>query len=283
MTTLQKIIKYGAIAFGTYLSFMIISGIILVFTTIFGITIGIEQWQSNTTQEIEIQNITQEYENVENLEIDIALCRLTIQKGDKLKVEASHVSEKMECKMENNTLQIKDKKMNTTWFQNLDTVPEVVIYIPENTKLETVEIKTGVNNTKIENLECEKIEIEAGVGQCEIRSIIAKDANIKGGAGKTIIEEMTVDELHLEAGIGDMIFTGEILQKADVDSGVGKLEFNIEGNKDEYQLKAQTGLGNFLVDNQKVKDNQTIGNGEKTVKIKAGVGATIVNFKDKTI
>ena len=185
--------------------------------------------------------------------------------------------------MENNTLQIKDKKMDTAWFQNLDTVPEVVISIPENTKLETVEIKTGVNNTKIENLECEKIEIEAGVGQCEIRSIIAKEANIKGGAGKTIIEEMTVDELDLEAGIGDMIFTGEILQKADVDSGVGKLEFNIVGNKDEYQLKAKTGLGNFLVDNQKVKDNQTIGNGEKTVNIKEGVGATIVNFKDKTI
>ena len=66
MTTLQKIIKYGAIAFGTCLSFIIISSIIVVFTTIFGITIGIEQWQSNTTQEIGMQNITQEYENVEN-------------------------------------------------------------------------------------------------------------------------------------------------------------------------------------------------------------------------
>ena len=42
MTTLQKIIKYGAIAFAIYLSVMIIGLIVFGITAIFGITTEIE-------------------------------------------------------------------------------------------------------------------------------------------------------------------------------------------------------------------------------------------------
>ena len=37
MTSLQKIIKYGAIAFGFYLVFVILSAIIFSITAVFGI------------------------------------------------------------------------------------------------------------------------------------------------------------------------------------------------------------------------------------------------------
>ena len=60
MTPLQKIIKYGAIAFGTYLSVVIIGCIIFAITAIFGITVGIEHWQQSNTQEVNIQNLSQE-------------------------------------------------------------------------------------------------------------------------------------------------------------------------------------------------------------------------------
>jgi len=41
MTSLQKVIKYGAMAFGFYLVFVIISAIVFGITTIFGISFGI--------------------------------------------------------------------------------------------------------------------------------------------------------------------------------------------------------------------------------------------------
>ena len=51
MTPLQKGIKYGAIAFGFYLVFVILSAIIYGITAIFGISIGINTYKSYTTQE----------------------------------------------------------------------------------------------------------------------------------------------------------------------------------------------------------------------------------------
>ena len=53
MTQLQKIIKYGAIVFGTYLSIMIIGIIILILTAIFGISTGIEEWENEIKEDIE--------------------------------------------------------------------------------------------------------------------------------------------------------------------------------------------------------------------------------------
>ena len=51
MTPLQKVIKYGAIAFGFYLVFVILSAIIFGITAIFGISVGINTYKSYTSQE----------------------------------------------------------------------------------------------------------------------------------------------------------------------------------------------------------------------------------------
>lgn len=70
MTQLQKTIKYGAIVFGTYLSIMIIGIIILILTAIFGISTGIEEWENERKEDIELQEEIEEWNNEiqENIE-----------------------------------------------------------------------------------------------------------------------------------------------------------------------------------------------------------------------
>lgn len=279
MTSFQKVIKYGAIAFAIYLCFVIISIIVGTITTIFGISLGMEIFQ-NSNNEAMITKWEQEYSNMTSMDIDLSVCKLTIKKGDTLKVEASEVSDKFKCNTEGNKLKIEDKNLHRNFFnQTEDMKSEVIIYVPENMNFDEVTIETGVNETNIEYLKADKVNLEMGVGRYQINSLSAKYVKIEAGAGEANINDSNIEELKLDGGIGRLSFTGKITKTADIECGVGRLEINLIGSSDDYKIKAETGLGNFKVDGQNVSDHQTIGNGDVNVKVDAGVGETVVNFK----
>ncbi len=280
MTSFQKIIKYGAIAFAIYLCFLIIGMIIFGITAIFGVTTGLEMFERRKDNVAMITKWEQEYTNITNLDIDLSVCKLNIKKGDTLKVDVSDVSEQFKCEAEGNKLKIEDKNLHKNIFNTIDYKPEVTIYIPETIEFEEVTIETGVNETSIEWLKADRIKLEMGVGKYQVDFISAKYAKIQAGAGEATINNANIEELKLDGGVGKLILTSKITKKADIDSGVGKMELNLVGVVTDYKIKAETGLGNFVVNGQKIKNNQTLGNGNATIKVDAGVGETVINFQE---
>lgn len=280
MTSFQKIIKYGAIAFAIYLCFLIIGMIIFGITAIFGITTGLEMFENRKDNVAMITKWGQEYTNITTMDINLSVCKLAIKKGDTLKVDVSNVSDQFKCEAEGNKLKIEDKNLQKSIFNTIDYKPEVTIYIPENMGFEEVTIETGVNETNIEYLKADKINLEMGVGKYQVNSLSANYAKIKAGAGEANINYANVEELKLDGGVGKLVLTSKITKKADISSGVGKMELNLIGLVTDYQIKAEKGLGNFMVNNQRITENQTLGNGDVTIKIEAGVGETTVNFQE---
>lgn len=280
MTSFQKVIKYGAIAFAIYLCFLIIGMIIFGITAIFGITTGLEIFENSKDNVAMITKWEQEYTNITNLDINLSVCRLTIKKGDMLKVDVSDVSDQFNCEAEGDKLKIKDENWNKNMFNTLNYKPEVTIYIPETMEFEEINIETGVNETNIESLKADRVNLKMGVGKYQVNFLSARYAKIETGAGEANIKHAEIEELKLDGGVGKLVLTSKITQKADIDCGVGKMELNLIGLVTDYKIKAGTGLGNFVVNGQKVKDNQTLGNGNTTVKIDAGIGETVVNFQE---
>lgn len=282
MTTFQKIIKYGAIAFAIYLCLMIISMTIFGITALLGVTVAVDQSENNNNTVV-VTKWEEEYDNINRIDIDLSICKLFIKKGEKLKVEASEVSEQFICEAEGKQLKIADKRLNRNLWGMVDVTPEVIVYLPENIDLEEVIIETGVNETNIDYLKADKIKIEMGVGKYQMNQLIAKYAKIEAGAGEANIRDSQIEELKLDGGVGKLAITSKITAKADVSCGMGKVEINLVGLPTDYQVKAHTGLGNFEVEGQKVSDNQVIGNGKSNIKVDAGVGETIVNFVEDKI
>lgn len=281
MTSLQKIIKYGAIAFAIYLSLLIIGIIISAISAVFGITMGLEMFEESTNQASMITKWEQEYSNINSMDIDVSICKLIIQKGDTLKVEVSDVSDQFICKVEGTELKIEDKKLNRNFFNMGDAKPEVIISIPEDKEFREVMIETGVNETKIQYLKADTIKLEMGVGKYQIDKLVAKYASIKAGAGEANIDQAKIEELKLDGGVGKLTVTSKITRRAEVDCGVGKVELDLIGLPENYKVKTNTGLGNFEVNGKKVRNNETIGNGDVGIKVDAGVGETIVNFQSE--
>lgn len=285
MTPLQKVIKYGAIAFGFYLVFVILSAIIIGIVSIFSIFIGIDTYKTFQNKEKEtVTSFEEIYKNVDNLDIKIDVSKLTIKTADELKVEVINPTSEFYCEKEGNTLEISDKRKKINLLNLTDEImPEIIIYVPNNKKFEKVEIATGVSATDIEKIEANKIEIEIGVGKFTIKEINADTLKINGGTGEATIEQSNLKDLRLNAGVGKFVINSEIEGQAEIEAGVGQLIINLEGNKNDYKVKTSTGLGTLLVDNQKVVDDQVIGEGDRNIKVEAGVGEVKVNFTENNI
>lgn len=278
MTSLQKVIKYGAIAFGFYLVFVILSAIIFSITAVFGISTGLNSNNSVESNQ-EITFFEESYENVNNLDIKLDVSKLNIKNGSEFKVEVTNPTNKFYCKMDGDTLKIKDERKNVKWFNfSNDVIPEIVIYIPDTFKLNEIEIDTGVSETNIEQLVANEVDIQIGVGKFVINNIVTKKAKISGGAGEANINKSSIDVLKLDAGIGKFVINSKISEEAKIEAGVGQLILNLKGNRNNYKVKTETGLGSLLVDGKKVSDNQVIGDGNSYIKVEAGVGEVRVNF-----
>lgn len=232
MTTFQKVIKYGAIAFGVFLTINIVSAIIMGFTILFGITMGFETGgNAQNTEFIQIsENLVLNQTEIENIKIDIANAKLTIKEGETLKLEANNVSKNFNYTVNGNTLKIEDNHTEFWGFQwgNNLSKSEVILYLPTIMELKDVKIHTGVNEMIIDNLIATDIKINCGVGTLNANKIRAEKLDIDAGAGKTEITDCIVEDLDLDTGTGKVEFNGDITRKS---------RYRLWGRKNRYLFK----------------------------------------------
>ena len=287
MKPFQKVIKYGAMAFAIYLAIMIISIIVFVITAIFGIGVGIETVSNNignSTDSRDVLTYTQVYNDIESLDINLSKSKLEIKTGDSFKVEFVNVSKKLSTKLDNSGKELKIEDETLKLFENRNSNSKVIVYIPSNYELKSVKLDlVGVSGTYIEGFKSEKLEVGIGAGRYEINNVQAKSCEIDSGAGETYINNSTFDNFEFNGGVGKATINCKVNAKGNIESGGGKLEVNLIGSKDDYKVRAETGIGNLTIDGNKVKDGEVIGNGNTNINVEAGIGETSINFVEETV
>lgn len=259
MTTGQKCIKYCAIGIATSLAFGIISSLfagLVLFADVLGLKIN-----DDKIEEVKIVDTT-----FDNLDIDLASTKLEIQVGHNFKVETN--SEYIDTNVKNNTLQVKEKSKIFSNFKG----KKVIIYIPENFKLNNVSIDSGAGNLNIEDLTSETLSLDIGAGNVDVSGLnVLSKAKISGGAGSIIMNDVNINNIDLEVGVGRCQISGIFNGNNDIESGVGQLDLNLLNSLDDYKLYLEKGIGNIKLNNEKIT-NSTIGNGVNTINIEAGIG-----------
>ena len=272
MKEFQKIIKYAAIAFGLYLSIMIIgmivTGILAICTGIYGVQVITEQ--SN----VEKIDETEEFSNIFKIDIDVTNVNLTIKtEGEKFKVETFQIP--VDTKIENNqgTLKIKDNKKI---MYNSDS--SITIYIPENIKLQECDIEIGAGQLNIEKLNSKKIEFDFGAGKVDINELISEKAEIECGAGQVNIENSDLTNSKIETGVGKLIYSGYLRGNSQLECGIGETELNLQGGKEIYKIRTEKGIGDIKINNEKITSGTTTGDGENVITVEGGIGKININL-----
>ena len=265
MTTFQKAVKYLAMAFASFLTVSIIGGILSMFGLFGGFFGG-----DAVTDDIKTYTVSSD---IKSLEVKINAADFTIKQGDSFSVESNLKYLTVEDK--NGVLTIRDTKK----FIRTYTGAVLTLYIPADTVFDKANITTGAGRLTVDNLSADTMNFELGAGEVAIDTLVAaSDIDINGGAGKITISGGALHNLDLDMGAGQLNLTSALTGESDFDLGVGESNITVIGNKNDYKLDIERGLGNITVDGTSVSNIKGQGNGNNDIEISGGIGAINLKF-----
>ena len=277
MTTLQKVIKYLALAFAIFLTVSIVGGILSAVGLLGSLFSDDDAEWGDVIGETKNYTVSSE---ISDLNIQINAADFYIKEGNSFSIESN--LKNLEVDEKNGCLTLKDLTKIKLNGSNAYENAVLTIYVPVGTVFDNVNIKTGAGRFTVDSLSAATIGFELGAGDVTISKLIAeKSANIEGGAGRITISDGAIKNLDLEMGLGQLNLTSALTGDCNLDSGVGEMNVTLLGSKDDYELDIEKGIGNITVDGKNVTDFGSGGNGAHEVDIHGGVGAINVRFNNE--
>ena len=263
MTKKQKIIKIFAIFLAVSIISSILSIIISLFTGISSIFIDTR----------DLVTYSKEYSNIERIKIDNINTFVTIKEGSSFRVDAINVDKRLKVKLVNNTLKIEEKRIG---INNTDS--NLIITIPKNIELSEINISDSASKILIMDINVSSFEIEQGIGLLEIKDSYIKNASIDGGIGEIDVTNTKFYNLELDSGIGDIDVNASIMENSEISCGIGNIDINLIGDKKDYSINIEKGIGSIKIENNEVGNNTIYGKGINKLDIDGGIGSINISF-----
>jgi len=270
MTYWQKVIKYCALAFALFIIVTIAGGLMSAgrFISYF-----FEDTANRKVGDMKTHDISND---IDELEIELGAVSLEIRTGGSYRVETNY---------ENIIIKEKDKKLKIeeeySWLA-LGSNAVVIVYIPENKTLEEVELNTGAGKVSIGSLNTETLKMDFGAGRIIAdKLLVSKSAKINGGTGEISINSGSIKNPDIDMGVGKFYMKAELTGHSKLDFGVGDAEIVITGNKEDYRIKVDKGIGSITVDGESLSDGEELGSGDNTLDIDGGIGSVNIKFVEK--
>ncbi len=273
MNSVQKVIKYLALAFAIFLSVSIIGGII---TGLTGISYILSGRNNEAVGEMQVYPIDGE---ISSLSLSLSGAELKIKTADEFSVESNH--NYISVKTDNGKLRISETKRLFSVYPKGVTV---ILNIPEGFVFDEATVDTGAGKVEIETLACDVLELSLGAGKADIKNLTANSSTkIDGGAGELNIDGGKLCNLNLDMGVGKLTLKSRIEGKSDLDYGVGETNLILLGSKDEYKIELDKGIGEARLDGESMRDDSVYGTGENRIEIDGGIGGINIEFSEDEI
>lgn len=274
MTSLQKAIKYMAMAFAVFLCISIIGGIFSALSTISFFT----NRNDNEVLHGDIGDMQVYYiwDEPTELKVDIMYAEFTIKSAEAFSVE-SNIKDLTVESQNGGTLTIKENKS----FTSKTNGKKVIVYVPEGTQFKRANISTGAGAVTIDSLYAQVLDLDLGAGQVLIDELKVSDrADIDGGAGEIRINSAQINDLDIDMGIGSLRFVGKLTGNCDFNLGIGETRLTLLGSSDDYRIKLDKGIGEARIDGHKVSSGTIYGTGDNRLAIEGGIGEIRIDFEN---
>lgn len=273
MNSVQKVIKYLALAFAIFLSVSIIGGII---TGLTGISYIISGRNSEAVGEMQVYPIDGE---ISSLSLSLSGAELKIKTADEFSVESNH--NYISVKSEHSQLCINETKRLFSVYPKGVTV---ILNIPEGFVFDEATVDTGAGKVQIDSLSADILELSLGAGEAKIGSLTANSrADIDGGAGKLNIDGGKLCNLNLDMGVGKLTLKSRIEGQSRLDYGIGETKLTLLGSREDYKIEIDKGIGEARLAGESMRDDSVYGAGENRIEIDGGIGAINIEFSEDEI
>lgn len=193
-----------------------------------------------------------DYSDVKDVIIDSDYASITVKRGDKFQILITSKKKKIDIKKKDGLLKI-NLNRDLKFIRPSDS-DKIEIYLDK---------------------ELDSLKIIGGLGPLEVKDIKVKSLDLNQGIGSNKVSNVEVEEGKIEGGIGNLEVLNSKFKKLNIDSGIGSLNMSLTGN---YTYSLTKGLGEIRYDNELIKKDSILGDGENKVTIEGGIG----NIKIKT-
>lgn len=282
MSSLQKVIKYVAMAFAIMLAIGIITGMANAAITVVSLVSGNIDSTNRSEQTVDVMT---DFVGVKSLEINNSSGTFKILPGDTFRVEASNVSKDFQAKVNSNGVLIIDDDNDFIFFDiNINGFhhpnSKITLYLPDDFIAEKVQIDSGAGSVTIEELYTEYLHISAGAGNITGNNLSADEVKVDGGVGNIKLRDVRFEEADFNSGVGNLSIEGVLLGKTKIDCGVGEVELDLIGNINDYDIDVDSGVGTIRVNGEKLSDSDKIdNNADNSIKVDGGVGNVNIDLK----
>lgn len=133
---------------------------------------------------------------------------------------------------------IKQNNVNK-WYFNKNNNSKLIIFIPSEISLEKINLKNNVGDVKIDFEKISNLNIDLDVGDIFVKSILG---------GKNIIK-----------------------------SNIGDINLELSLKQEDYKFEFDKDIGDAKLNNDKIKKDTIIGNGNNSLKIATNIGDININ------
>ncbi len=273
MTSVQKAIKYLAMAFAIVLSVSIIGGICSALSSVSFI---FSKGEKDAVGEMQTYQVNGE---ISSLDIEINAAKLEIVQGDQFSVESNH--KYISVSSDSGKLRINE----TRRIASLSSEAAVIkLTVPSGFVFDEADIETGAGKVTIDSLSADIVDITLGAGKATVENLVANSrAEIEGGTGLLTVNGGSLNNLNLEMGVGSLTFKSRIEGNSSLDLGVGEAKLILLGNREDYCIELDKGLGEARLEGESMRDDSVYGAGSNRLSIDGGVGAVNIEFSEETV
>ena len=281
MTGFQKFIKYAAIAFGIYLSITIILVLLGIARGFVGASRNDEfKDLTRDREEYHTENITRTYENIKNLEINVEETELIIRNGDTFRIDGTNIPDRMEIKQDGDKLKVSDEELPSN-FSDENMV--VTIYVPEDIKLDTIDLEINYVPADIQKLNTANLKLDIYNNYCEIDEIIADNMEFKNEEGNIDIYDAEIGRLLFDSESGVEDVSLDITGNAEINLEYSYTDMNLIGAQEDYQISTRNQSGNIYVDGETITSNtETWGSGSTKINLDNVNADIFISFREAT-
>jgi|GEM_PF-1310158 len=239
--------------------------------------------------------INKEFEDVKNINLTLGLYSIVIQGDDTIKnvqitakkpvvrVNGKDI-DKLEINCKNGNLTIIQKqeknKIGTNLFNFNDYKGELLIKVPNNNKLDKIDIENGVGKIEVKNISTDTLDIDCGTSSVVGNNLKMSNCYISGGTGSVKLYDILTDKIEIDSGTGSTYISGDIMKDANISTGTNSIELMLNGKEKDYNYNIETGIGGIEINQNKYKREANINNNsERNIEITSGTGSVDIKTK----
>ena len=292
MSSIQRIIKYCAIALAILLAVGIITMIVNIAFGVLHLSSGVaignnlfSNKNSNVVEDVKTIDFSDTFTGVKSLEINNIAGELNIKTGEEFRVDAENVLEGFRAEVqEDGTLLISVDESDVSvfglhikGFNNPNS--KITLYLPEDFNAEQARIENGAGAVNIDALITKDLSISVGAGNLKGSKLKADQVSLEGGIGSVTLQDVEFKDANFECGAGNIYIQGILTGDSSCSCGVGEVKLDLIGNLQDYDIHTDSGVGTIRVNGERVDENYEGNNGApNTLDIEGGVGSVKIEI-----